>query len=171
MTYLDFDQRNTDLNDMEKEQLNNDDERQALLDNSVHAGKKAGGLLAANLQKEKEAKVGASKDPFRVNNKQEGLFCRGRVGVNKLIIASTQFFYLTTILFMAFKLATVNQEYIDLKGDSTKIIIHSCLLGFAVIIMLYIWLGIVPSMLTSFTITTNIEMMKDRHCMHKVIAI
>ena len=49
MTYLEFDQRNTDLNDLEKEQLNNDDERQALLNHSMASQRNAGGLLAQNL--------------------------------------------------------------------------------------------------------------------------
>ena len=110
------------------------------------------------------------KDAFRINNKHESLFCCGRRGVNYLIIASAQFFYLVTILYLAFKLTIVNQEFAAIAGDSTKITIHSVILAFAIILLFYIWFGIVPSMLTTFALTSNIEMMKDRHCIYKVVS-
>jgi hypothetical protein len=41
--------------------------------------------------------------------------------------------------------------------DTAQITIHSVLLGFAVILLMYTWLSLVPSMMTSFTVTTNVS--------------
>lgn len=56
------------------------------------------------------------------------------------------------------------------KDDTTKVTVHSIMLGFGTIIALLAWFWIIPSILTSFTITTNIEMMKNKESMHKVIS-
>jgi hypothetical protein len=46
MAYLDFDHSNSDLNEVERQQLNNDDERQALLNMSVASARGGGGVQA-----------------------------------------------------------------------------------------------------------------------------
>lgn len=49
MKYLEFDEKTTELNDGELEQLNNDEERQALLDQSLASARGAGGQQARSL--------------------------------------------------------------------------------------------------------------------------
>lgn len=61
-------------------------------------------------------------------------------------------------------------EIEKINGDTTKIIVHSLLIGFAVIFAALAWFWILPSILYCFTITTNIEMMKDKDSMHKVVS-
>jgi len=150
----------------------NEEERQALLDQSLASARGAGGHLARSLVvQENEGKRAeyASKDPFQVNNKHERLFCCGRRGVNYLIVNTSQFMYLLTILFFAMKACTVVPDVQDSMEDQTKLIIIGVILFFTLIILSYTWFGIVPGILTSYTITANIEMMKDREMIYKVI--
>ena len=55
--------------------------------------------------------------------------------------------------------------------DTTKLIIQIVILVFAVGLLLYTWFGIIPDILRSYTITTNIEMMKDRDFINKVVSL
>jgi hypothetical protein len=88
MPYLDFDQETTELNSGEVEQLNNDEERQALLDQSIASARGAGGAQARSLlaQDQLGKEMESGKDAFNVANKHENLYCCGRRGVNFLII-------------------------------------------------------------------------------------
>ena len=86
-----------------------------------------------------------------------------------MIINTTQFLYVLTVLFVALKACSSYEEMEKVKDDQTKIIVHSIMLAFGIIIALLAWFWIIPSILTSFTITTNIEMMKNKECLHKVI--
>lgn len=79
--------------------------------------------------------------------------------------------YVLTILFIALKSCLLMEEIQTINGDTTKIIVHSILLVVAFVFALLAWFWIVPSILTCYTITTSIEMMKDKECMHKVISI
>ena len=106
-----------------------------------------------------------------MNNKHERLFCCGRRGVNYLIINSSQFFYIITILYLAYKVVTLPAEIAYCNGDSTKLAIHLTILFVGVIVLLYIWFGIVPGILSSYTLTTSVEMMKDRESINKVIGL
>jgi hypothetical protein len=56
------------------------------------------------------------------------------------------------------------------KDDSVKLAVLIVILVLSLIILLYIWFGIIPGILFSYTITTNIEMMKDREVIHKVVS-
>jgi len=49
MQYLEFDTSNSDLNAIERKQLNNDEERQALLDQSLASARGGGGPQARSL--------------------------------------------------------------------------------------------------------------------------
>ena len=49
MAYLEFDIQNTELNAVERKQLHNDEERQALLDQSLASARGAGGIQARSL--------------------------------------------------------------------------------------------------------------------------
>jgi hypothetical protein len=49
MPYLEFDIQNTELNAVERKQLHNDEERQALLDQSLASARGAGGIQARSL--------------------------------------------------------------------------------------------------------------------------
>jgi hypothetical protein len=49
MAYLDFDHKSTELGEVEREQLQNDDERQALLNQSAASAKGGGGTHARQL--------------------------------------------------------------------------------------------------------------------------
>ena len=75
-----------------------------------------------------------------------------------------------TILFIALKSCALMDEIDKINGDTTKIIVHSLLIGFALIFALMTWFWILPSILTSYTITSNIEMMKNKECIHKVVS-
>lgn len=99
------------------------------------------------------------------------MFCCGRRGANYLIINTAQFFYIMTILFLSFKLTTVQFEFQPLAGDSAGLAVHCVMLTFALILLGYLWAYVIPQMLTSFTLTTNIEMMKDRQLVYKVISM
>jgi hypothetical protein len=98
----------------------------------------------------------SGKDAFNIANKHENLYCCGRRGVNFLIIYTTQFFYILSILFLSFGIATAPFEF------SQALVVHIVIYIFAFIILLWMWLGLIPSILTSYTITSSIEMMKDR---------
>jgi len=54
-------------------------------------------------------------------------------------------------------------------NDTGKLVVHIVILVVALIILAFTWFGIIPGILTSYTITTSIEMMKDRELIHKVI--
>ena len=112
-----------------------------------------------------------NKEAISIDNKHESLFCCGRRGVNYLILNTTQFLYVLIILFISLKSCTMQDEVKQITGDRPKIIVHSNLIVFAFTIAALAWFWIVPSILTCFTITTNIEMMKDKDSTHKVISI
>ena len=153
--------------------MNDEEERQALLDQSMNSARHGGGPQALSLssQQLEGRRVKNDKEPYNINNKHEELFFCGRRGVNFLILNTAQFFFVLTILFVALKLCTIYDEIQKINGDTTKIIVHSILIGFGMIIAILVWFWIIPSILTSFTITTNIEMMKNKECMHKVVSI
>lgn len=54
-------------------------------------------------------------------------------------------------------------------NDTGRLVVHIVILVVALIILGFTWFGIIPGILTSYTITTSIEMMKDRELIHKVI--
>jgi len=91
--------------------------------------------------------------------------------VNGLILNTAQFVFILTILFTAMKICSLDKEIADVKGDSTKTTVHSVLGVFALFIILYIWFISLPGILFSYALTSNIEMMKNKECMHKVIQI
>ena len=107
----------------------------------------------------------SGKDAFNIANKHENLYCCGRKGVNFLIINTVQFFFILSILFLSFAIATAPFEF------SKDLVAHIVILIFAIILLIWMWFGLIPSILTSYTLTTNIEMMKDREQIHKVISI
>ena len=125
--------------------------------------------MSLSSQQQEGKVMRGDKEPFGINNKHENLFCCGRRGVNYLILNTSQFLYVLSILFIALKSCGLMDEIAKINGDTTKIVVHSLLIGFAFIIGFLIWFWIIPSILTSFTVTTNIEMMKDRECQHKVV--
>ena len=153
--------------------MNDEEERQALLDQSINSARHGGGPQAVSLSSEQKEgrRVKNEKEPFNINNKHEDLFCCGRRGVNFLILNTSQFLYVLTILFVALKLCMMQDEIQKINGDTTKIIVHSMMIAFGMMIAIAVWFMIIPSILTSFTMTTNIEMMKNKECMHKVISI
>ena len=157
---------------MERKQLNDEEERQALLDQSINSARHGGGPQAVSLssQQQEGRRVKNDKEPYNVNNKHEDLFCCGRRGVNFLILNTAQFLYVLTILFAALKACTLYDEIEKINGDTTKIVVHAMLIAFGFMIAFVTWFRIIPSILTSFTITTNIEMMKNKECMNKVIS-
>jgi hypothetical protein len=81
---MDYDEGLTELNAAERGQLHNDDERQALLDESL-AAEKIGGVTYMRKMASMQPPY-PFKDPFAVNNKHEALFCCGRRGKNYLIL-------------------------------------------------------------------------------------
>lgn len=89
--------------------------------------------------------------------------------MNYLIINNTQFLYILTIIYFAYKCVTIGPEIEAVHEDQTKLAVYIIIIIFALAIVLYIWFGIIPGILLSYTITTNIEMMKDREIEHKVI--
>ena len=97
------------------------------------------------------------KDGFLMNNKHEALFCCGRRGRNYMILHATQFFYKLSISFLALKLADIDEEYKSIEHNQTQVIVHSVLLVLALAILFYIWFFILPDLLTTFTITTNVS--------------
>jgi hypothetical protein len=101
--------------------------------------------------------VRSIKDAFAVNNKHEALFCCGRRGANFLILSTAQLFYILTLVFLAFRLATIQTEFAAADSDSTKIVVHSVLLVFALVLLGYLWFFVVPGLLASFTVTTNVS--------------
>lgn len=127
--------------------------------------------MSLSSQQQEGKRQRGDKEPYGINNKHENLFCCGRRGVNFLILNTSQFLYVLTILFIALKSCGLMDEISKINGDTTKIVVHSILIAFAFVFALLAWFWIIPSILTSFTITTNIEMMKDRDCMHRVIQI
>lgn len=159
---------------MERKQLQDDEERQALLDESVNSSKRGGGPQAVSLSskfQEGRRPTKGDKDPYSINNKHEALYCCGRRGVNFLILNTAQFVFILTILFISLKSCTLDKEIAEVKGDSTKTAVHSVLGVFALFIILYIWFISLPGILFSYAVTSNIEMMKNKDCMHKVIQI
>jgi len=79
--------------------------------------------------------------------------------------------YILTLLFFAYKSITFVQEIIEVKDDTVKLVVHVIIFCIALGLLLYIWFGIIPAILGSYTITTSIEMMKDREIIHKVISL
>ena len=161
MSYLEFDAKTTDLSEVEREQLVNDEERQALLNQSVASARGGKNHYARSLaaQEEDGKRPQSAKDAFNVNNKHEQQYCCGRRGVNYLILNTAQFMFILTIVFFAYKVATVHSEYQQIVADSSKLAVHSVLLVFALFFVFYAWFGIIPSLLTSFTITTNVSLL------------
>jgi hypothetical protein len=117
------------------------------------------------------AAIDSSKDGFKSNNKHEGLFCCGRRGVNYLIINTTQFLYILTIIYFSYKCVTIGPDAMSVKDDQAKLAVFIVIMVFAFFILLCIWFWIIPGILLSYTITTNIEMMKDRELALKVISL
>lgn len=69
------------------------------------------------------------------------------------------------------KICDLMDEIKKIDGDTVKIAVHSILIAFAFIFAFLTWFWIVPSILTSFSIVTNIEMMKDKDSIQKVVSI
>lgn len=155
MGYLEFDINDTELNDQEKDQLINDDERQKLLIESIASEKDGGQKYAMNLRM--DAMKNQSKDAFSVNNKHESLFCCGRRGSNFLILVTAQFIYKMFIFFFAFSIVKCDERYKAMAKDQTALIVYSVILTLIILILLYVWLFLLPELLTSFTITTNVS--------------
>jgi hypothetical protein len=66
---------------------------------------------------------------------------------------------------------TIGPEISQVHEDPTKLAVYIIIIVFALAILLYVWFGIIPGILLSYTMTTNIEMMKDREIQHQVIQI
>lgn len=173
MQYLEFDTENSALSKAERKQLHNDEERQALLDHSVASAKGGGGPQARSLaaQEQEGKKFDSSKDAFNVNNKHENLFCCGRKGVGYLIINCTQFLYILTILYLSLRFVTLGPSINSNPEDMGKLIVMIVIMLFALALLIYAWFVIIPDILRSYTLTTSIEMMKDRDVINKVIGL
>ena len=131
---------------------------------------KHAGSVGAEPQNVEEAKAGEDaekkddkeeKAPIEIPNKQEGLFCCRRKGVHKLVINATQFFYIVLVVYFSNKLSML------LSDDAIGMVLG--LLGYGLAI--YVWFWVMPDMLDAYTLSTSIEMMKDRECVNKVIMI
>lgn len=57
------------------------------------------------------------------------------------------------------------------KDDTTKLAVFIVIMILAFAILIWIWFIIIPGILLSYTITTSIEMMKDRELILKVISL
>ena len=99
------------------------------------------------------------KAPAEIPNKQEGLFCCRRKGVHKLVINATQFFYIVLVVYFSNKLSML------LSDDPIGMVLG--LLGYGLAI--YTWFWVMPEILDAYTLSTSIEMMKNRECVNKVI--
>tara|TARA_B110000285_G_C15006115_1_gene553942 strand:+ start:70 stop:513 length:444 start_codon:yes stop_codon:yes gene_type:complete len=117
------------------------------------------------------SRIDSSKDPFSSNNKHEGLFCCGRRGVNYLIINTSQFLFILTIIYFSYKCVTIGPDAMGVKDDQAKLAVFITIMILAFAILVYIWFLIIPGILLSYTITTSIEMMKDRELILKVISL
>lgn len=106
MLYLDIDSKNHELTNQEYQQLNNDEDRQQLIDRSRQLESIAGGVVSQNLHNyyNNNAHKFITKDAFGVNNRHESLFCCGRRGVNYLILHTAQFLFTLTIGAFCFRL-------------------------------------------------------------------
>lgn len=94
-----------------------------------------------------------------IPNKHESLFCCKRKGVRNLVINATQFFYTVLVIYFSNKLSMLLTD--DVIGMA---------LGFlGYILAVYAWFWIMPEMLDAYVVSTSVEMMKNRECVHKVI--
>ena len=114
--------------------------------------------------------VESAKDAFKIANKHENLYCCGRRGVNYLILNTTQFFYILSIIFLSFAIVTAPTAFAAVSADSGKLVAHIIILILSILLLLWTWLRMIPSILSSYALTTNIEMMKDRDNINKVIS-
>ena len=111
------------------------------------------------------------KDPYQSHNKHEKVFCCGRKGVSFVILNTTQFMYVFALLLVSFKAVTFSAELDETADDQSAFIVMVIILSLSAILALYLWIGIIPSILASFSVTTSIEMMKDREAIYKVVSI
>ena len=108
-------------------------------------------------QEQEIGPIDSSKDAFTSNNKHESLFCCGRRGVNYLIINTTQFLYILTIIYFSYKCVTIGPDAMAVKDDTSKLAVFIVIMVLAFFILLYIWFGIIPGILLSYTITSNVS--------------
>jgi hypothetical protein len=97
------------------------------------------------------------KDPLSVENKHEKVFCCGRKGASFMILTTVQFVFILTILSIAFKLCTIATAIEEVQDDASGLTVLIVILVLSLIIALYIWLGLVPDILTSYTLTTSVS--------------
>lgn len=102
------------LNDAEKEQIENEEERNILLAHSkaaeVEGGQKFVQILKNNERGWTNQDVKGNRDAFTLNNKHEALFCCGRNGVNAIILNTTHLMYVAIISIVAFKIVTLGSD-------------------------------------------------------------
>lgn len=111
---------------------------------------------ASPSKKEENAEDNA---PSLIPNKHESLFCCKRKGVRNLVINATQFFYTVLVIYFSNKLSMLLTD--DVIGMA---------LGFlGYILAVYAWFWVMPEMLDAYVVSTSVEMMKNRECVHKVI--
>jgi hypothetical protein len=108
---------------------------------------------------EKKAESKDERDPFEIANKHERLYCCRRKGVNYLIINSTQFFYVVTVIYFSYKVSWLLSD--------TGIGIAFGALG--ILLSIYIWFWVMPVIIDDYALTTSIEMMKNRECINQVL--
>jgi len=87
-----------------------------------------------------------------------------------LILNTAQFFYILTILFLAFAIVTAPAAFTAVSADTGKLAAHIVILILAILLLSWTWFRLLPSILCTYALTTNIEMMKDREMINKVIS-
>mmetsp|Transcript_8436 Transcript_8436/g.6291 ORF Transcript_8436/g.6291 Transcript_8436/m.6291 type:complete len:120 (-) Transcript_8436:597-956(-) len=105
-----------------------------------------------------------------VPNRHEKLFYLGRRGKTVAKVCF-QLLYLTSIVFLAQYIVFFMLWYLHLYSSRSLAIYVLVLIGviLAPLLLLGTWLLFVPQILTKLTIVTNIEMMKDKELVDKVV--
>lgn len=60
------------------------------------------------------------------------------------------------VVLVAFAIVDIAASVKGLEKDTTTLVIYVCVLTFVVIIACYVWFFVLPRLLTSFTITSNV---------------
>jgi len=117
-----------------------------------------------------------TKDPFKVANKQEQLFCCGKFGTNCLIINVLQLLYLGAVCSFGIEVFSFKQELLLMSSRDKRMpmqlkMTHASLILTNLLLVAWICAVMVPDTLVKYTVASNVEMMKDRECIRKVIQL
>jgi len=135
-----------------------------------------------------------TKDPFKVANRQEQLFCCGKFGTNCLIINVLQLLYLGAVCSFGIEVFSVKQELLLMSSRDKRMpmqlkMTHASIILTNLLLVAWICAVMVPDTLIKYTVASNVstphflylilifyfiiqvEMMKDRECIRKVIQL